>query len=117
MPSGSRDACLSMRCVRICATRYCRGWYERASSSCRLSGIEAPDSQLTVAPNVWEELGGYRSELARVLLETGERPSGPIPVSPDQTVPGHSLLEAEGLVKTLPAPEGRQRRGATAAAG
>jgi lipopolysaccharide export system ATP-binding protein len=64
------------------------------------SGIEAPDSQLTVAPNVWEELGGYRSELARVLLETGERPSGPIPVSPDQTVPGHSLLEADGLVKT-----------------
>jgi lipopolysaccharide export system ATP-binding protein len=63
-------------------------------------GIEAPDSQLTVAPNVWEELGGYRSELARVLLETGERPSGPIPVSPDQTVPGHSLLEADGLVKT-----------------
>ena len=63
-------------------------------------GIEAPDSQLTVAPNVWEELGGYRSELARVLLETGERPSGPIPVSPEQTVPGHSLLEADGLVKT-----------------
>jgi lipopolysaccharide export system ATP-binding protein len=63
-------------------------------------GIEAPDSQLTVAPNVWEELGGYRSELARVLLETGERPSGPVPVSPDQTVPGHSLLEADGLVKT-----------------
>jgi lipopolysaccharide export system ATP-binding protein len=63
-------------------------------------GIEAPDAQLTVAPNVWEELGGYRSELARVLLETGERPSGPIPVSPDQTVPGHSLLEADGLVKT-----------------
>lgn len=63
-------------------------------------GIEAPDSQLTVAPNVWDELGGYRSELARVLLETGERPSGPIPVSPDQTVPGHSLLEADGLVKT-----------------
>jgi lipopolysaccharide export system ATP-binding protein len=63
-------------------------------------GIEAPDSQLTVAPNVWEELGGYRSELSRVLLETGERPSGPIPVSPEQTVPGHSLLEADGLVKT-----------------
>ena len=64
------------------------------------AGIEAPDSQLTVAPNVWEELGGYRSELARLLLETGERPSGPIPVSPEQTVPGHSLLEADGLVKT-----------------
>jgi lipopolysaccharide export system ATP-binding protein len=63
-------------------------------------GIEAPDSQLTVAPQVWEELGGYRSELARLLLETGERPSGPIPVSPEQTVPGHSLLEADGLVKT-----------------
>ena len=62
-------------------------------------GIEAPDSTLMVAPGVWEELGGYRSELARVLLETGERPSGPIPISPEQTVPGHSLLEAEGLVK------------------
>jgi lipopolysaccharide export system ATP-binding protein len=62
-------------------------------------GIEAPDSNLMVAPSVWEELGGYRGELARVLLETGERPSGPIPISPEQTVPGHSLLEAEGLVK------------------
>jgi lipopolysaccharide export system ATP-binding protein len=62
-------------------------------------GIEAPDSELSVAPGVWEELGGYRSELARVLLETGERPSGPVPISPDQTVPGHSLLEADGLVK------------------
>jgi len=62
-------------------------------------GIEAPDSKLTVAPGVWEELGGYRSELARVLLETGERPSGQITVTAEQTIAGHSLLEADGLVK------------------
>lgn len=62
-------------------------------------GVAAPDAKLVIALPVWEVVASYRTGLARTLLETGQRPSGPMPVAPEETVPGHSLLEAEGLVK------------------
>ena len=62
-------------------------------------GLAAPDAKIVIAPVIWGVAEGYRTSLARSLLETGQRPSGPMPVAPEETVPGHSLLEAEGLVK------------------
>jgi len=56
-------------------------------------------SKLRVAPDLWSKVRDLRGELSAVLLQTGEFTS-PRRLAGAARVEGHSVLRAEGLVKT-----------------
>ena len=61
-------------------------------------GLTAPDSLVTVSESLWREISPYRTDIARLIRETGEHPivtpSGPVPATA-----ARSRLAADGLVK------------------
>jgi len=57
-------------------------------------------TKLRMAPELWSQVRGLRGELSAVLRETGEFTAAPRRLSVAPRVEGHSVLRAEGLVKT-----------------
>jgi lipopolysaccharide export system ATP-binding protein len=62
---------------------------------------DAGDAKLKISPELWSRVRSLRGELTAVLRETGEFAAAPARrLSGAPRVEGHSVLRAEGLVKT-----------------
>ena len=61
---------------------------------------DAAHSKLTIAAPLWSTVRSLRGELSAVLRETGEFTAAPRRLAGAPRVEGHSVLRAEGLVKT-----------------
>jgi lipopolysaccharide export system ATP-binding protein len=70
-----------------------------SSGAIEALGGDGEPATLRIAPELWTKVSGYRGELTRALRETGEF-TAPRRLSGAARVEGHSVLRAEGLVKT-----------------
>jgi lipopolysaccharide export system ATP-binding protein len=59
--------------------------------------LTTPDAPIAIPPTIWEGVRGDRDALTGTFLAVGERPSGQYQAVTADI--GHSLLEAQGLVK------------------
>ncbi len=71
-----------------------------SSGAIEALGGDGEPATLRIAPDLWSKVRGFRGELTRALRETGEFTS-PRRLSGAARVEGHSVLRAEGLVKTV----------------
>jgi len=71
-----------------------------AADAVTVGDLEDPDCRITLSASLRQTVSTGRDEFAAVLRETGEHPSPRVSAGTMPPVTGHSVLRAEGLVKT-----------------
>ena len=61
--------------------------------------VDAADFRIQLSESLWREIAPNKGEIAEVFRHTGEHSTGDLAPS-SRAVPGGSILEAQGLVKT-----------------
>ena len=70
------------------------------NGSITVGDLDDPDCRVAMTPALWESVRTGRDTFADALRETGEHAAPRVSAATLKTVAGHSVLRAEGLVKT-----------------